>query len=305
MLPRFFIVGAAKSATSSLDRYLNQHFDIFMAPQKETHYFASSVMTRFNGPGDERVINGTIKDLKVYEELFEDAKSVQQVGESSVYYLYYHERVIPEMKALVPNAKIIISLRNPVDRAFSAYMHLVRDSRETLSFSAGIEAIQERQRQGFEPIWDYIGGGRYSAAVQHYIEEFGRQHVKVILYDDIVDDILSVMNDIFEFLNVSQKVSIDTSLTYNVSGIPKNRWLYDFLIHENAIRRVAKMFMPGTVRYIIKDKLLRTFYSRDAFRQPAGLTNEMRQILYGQFFHDDIEQLERTIRQDLSKWKYK
>lgn len=260
-------------------------------------------MGEFRGQGDDHLNKGIIYDLKTYEELFKEvASTVHEIGESSVFYLYFHDVVIPQMKQAVPDAKIIISLRNPIDRAYSAFMHLVRDSREPLSFWEGIQEIEARKSQHYEPIWDYIGCGYYNAAVRHFQDAFGRDNVKVLIYDDILADIAVVMKDIFQFLEVHPDVAIDTSLKHNVSGIPKHRWLYNLVFQESLIKDVVKGLMPIPLRHAIKEQTIAKFRSRGAYRQ-SPLDTETRAKVYQTFYQLEIEQLEYTLQLDLSAWK--
>ncbi|HCI81284.1 MAG TPA: sulfotransferase, partial [Ktedonobacter sp.] len=136
MKPNFFIIGAARSGTSSLDRYLSQHPEIYITPKKETHFFAHDLIpSNFTGPGDERLNNSLIRDEKQYAQLFADTTK-KVVGESSAFYLCFPE-VAERIAQAVPDAKIIVILREPVDRTYSAHTFLSRDGRETLSFEEG------------------------------------------------------------------------------------------------------------------------------------------------------------------------
>src|SRR2546423_7757610 len=133
VMPNFFIVGAARSGTTSLDHYLNQHPEIYMAPRKEVNFFTADHFP-LSGPGDERINRGVIDDVDHYAQLFERVAGERAIGEISVFYLCY-PGTAERIKQAVPAAKIIIVLREPVERAYSAYMHLVRDGREQLGFA--------------------------------------------------------------------------------------------------------------------------------------------------------------------------
>src|SRR5437763_14107291 len=89
VMPNFFIVGAARSGTTSLDRYLSQHPEIYITPKKETHFFAVDYFPpHFTGPGDDRLNELLIRDENQYAKLFADATGAKAVGESSAFYLY-------------------------------------------------------------------------------------------------------------------------------------------------------------------------------------------------------------------------
>lgn len=116
--PNFFLAGAAKSGTSSLFHYLNEHPQIYMSAVKEPHYLCyHHFPAKFTGPGDEGFSQGVIRTLEKYEALFREVKHEPIIGEAPVYYLYCPDtaKVIKEFN---PDAKVVLVLRNPVDRAF-------------------------------------------------------------------------------------------------------------------------------------------------------------------------------------------
>ena len=95
-LPNFFIVGAARSGTTSLDRYLNQHPEIYITPKKETHFFASEDLPLCIGPGDDRLTRLLIRDEDEYAQLFAGVKGKKAIGESSAFYLCFPDTAKPQ-----------------------------------------------------------------------------------------------------------------------------------------------------------------------------------------------------------------
>ena len=119
-LPNLFIVGAAKSGTTSLHNYLNQHPDVFMCTPKEPHFLIN------NEIGKDRISIG-VSDKNKYLNLFLKGKKKQYRGESSVMYLMYPDIVIPKINQQYgEDCKIIIMLRNPIERAYSGFQHVKR-----------------------------------------------------------------------------------------------------------------------------------------------------------------------------------
>src|SRR5947209_2985366 len=226
-MTNFFIVGDARSGTSSLDRYLSQHPQIYFTPVKDTHFFADDCFSSsYKGPGDDRLNKRVIRDSDRYAQLFPRATGAKAIGESSAFYLCFPgtaERIAQK----VSDAKIIMILREPVDRAYSAYMFLQRDNRETLGFAEGLDREEERKQKGFEPMWWYKELGLYSSQVKHYPEVFGKQRVKVLLYEEFFPNPARVLRDVLAFLGVKEDVVIDTSVRYNLSGAPKSRKFYN------------------------------------------------------------------------------
>ena len=138
-LPNLLIVGAAKSGTTSLHNYLKQHPDIFMTKHKEPHFLINSEI------GTGRVHKAVIT-LQDYKKMFETDGKYRYKGESSVMYLAFPEFSIKNIKRyLMPDVKIIIMLRNPIERAFAGYLHNLRyNPSENLSFEEAIDNSEDR-----------------------------------------------------------------------------------------------------------------------------------------------------------------
>jgi Sulfotransferase family len=321
-LPNFFIVGAARSGTSSLDRYLSQHPDIYITSKKETHFFAHAHFPPCLGPGDERLSKLLIRDEDQYTQLFAEAVGKKAVGESSAFYLVF-PGAAERIAQAIPDAKIIIILREPVDRAHSAYTLMVRDGRETRSFEEGLRQEEERKQKGFEPIWWYKDLGLYFEQVKHYLEVFGRRQVQVLLYDKLFAHPGQGLRDIFKFLEVNEDVVIDTSVTYNVSGVPKSRKLYTLLDNviftPNALEKRVKSLTPlhprgaGVLRqYITMEKRIRSLiplHLRMAWAskitsmvvERVSMDTGTRAQLKA-YFAEDVKKLEDLLHRDLRHW---
>src|SRR5699024_143961 len=134
---------------------------------------------------------------------------------------------------LNPKAKIIICLRNPVDRAYSAYWHLRNDERERLSFKDALNEEKVRIANNYEFIWHYKNAGLYYEQVKAYIDIFGRENVCIVLQEEISHNIQSTISYILEFLNLDE-MNIETDNTKNnPSGIPKSKLINKFVRNKN------------------------------------------------------------------------
>jgi hypothetical protein len=299
-LPNFFIVGAARSGTTSLDRYLSQHPEIYVTPRKETHFFAvDDFPPSFKGPGDEKLNTSVIRDQEQYAQLFASVTGKKAIGESSAFYLYFlgtAERIAQA----VPDAKIIILLREPVGRAFSAYSYMVSNGRETLSFEEGLNQEEERRQEGWEPIWWYKELGLYYRQVRHYLEVFGTQQVKVLLYDELCANAGQMLRDVFAFLGVEEDVVIDTSVRHNPSGAPKSRRLYtllgNFIDNPNFLEKRIKSLLPLRLREAWASKAI------DKLTRPALLDPQIHAQLQA-YFAEDVSKLEDLLHRDLLSWQ--
>lgn len=265
-----------------------------MSTIKEPHYLCSHHFPpEFTGPGDEGFSRNIVRTREAYMELFRETGGASVVGDASVYYLYFPDTA-HRIKALNPDAKVIIILRNPVDRAFSAYSHTVRDGRESLPFEAALRAEDERRTSGYQPLWWYREIGMYSKQVRRYLETFDSRHVRVFLYEDL-SNMEHVLAEIFAFLNISQDVSIDTSIRHNASGMPRSRWLYNFFARPNPIKNALKPFLPRRFRQRLGSK------AKGMTLRHLTLGVQTRYRLMKEY-QDDIAALESLIDRDLSHW---
>lgn len=298
-LPNFLIVGATKCGTSSLHKYLDQHPQIFMSKVKEPRFISSQV-TQFplNGPGDHKVESWYVKRYEDYVKLFEGAESYPAVGESSADTLYFYKGCIPVIKEYLGDPKIIIMLRNPVKRAFSAYQHLVRDMREELSFEDGLKEEPNRIKNNWELIYHYTAASMYYESVKAFLENF--TSVKVILNEDQEKRPQQMIRDIFRYLDVDPDVDVNTEIRYNISGKPKSQWLHQFFFEGNMARRLAQ---PIVRRLFSQETRLRIAQKIQEKNLTRLTMNPETKTRLQNFFEDDIKKLEGLLNRDLSIWR--
>jgi len=249
-LPDFFLVGAAKSGTSSLWDYLSQHPDVVMSQPKEPNFFVFDglQLPPDAGPADtdtlyRRLYKDTITDLSSYTALFANASISSVVGEASVRYLYYPET--PErIKAIVPDARIIVMLRHPIDRLYSHYVMNLRHLFEPLSLEQALEQEAERVQQNWGYDWHYVRVSLYAEQVQRYFDLFGRDRVKVVLYDDFRKDPAAIVQDIYAYLGVDPTFKPEVDKQPNAGYVPKSLRLQQFLIEPNPLRSLLERLLP-------------------------------------------------------------
>jgi hypothetical protein len=299
--PTFFIVGAARCGTTSFVGYLDQHPDVFMAPHKESHFFSQGELPpRFSEPdipGVRRLEDYLIGDAVEYEHLFDGVRGERAIGESSVYYLCLPDTPV-RIACEVPDAKIIVLLRNPVDRAHSAYLMLARDGRESLPFEESLALEPERRRQWYEPIWWYTELSRYAPQIERYFAAFGRERVHVILTEELEAHPERTLHDTFCFLGLRPDVPVDTSWRRNAGGTPRarsTRPIQDVMYSSNAVVRGLKSLVPEHARARLGDQLLTASLER------AGLPWEQRLQLWNAF-QNDVARLEHLLQRPLSLW---
>ncbi|MGB3209606.1 MAG: sulfotransferase [Desulforhopalus sp.] len=306
-LPNFLLVGAAKSGTTSLYRYLNGHPEIFMSAIKEPLFFTLDSYKRIsrNDPrhnvADKKMAR--MATLEDYQKLFEEVSDQHKaIGEASAPYLYHYDMAISGIKKTLEDPKILIILRNPIERAFSSYNHLLAEGAESVSFERFLENEAQKKRENWDILNYPVSAGMYYLQVKAYQEHFSR--VKVILLDDLKDRPSDVLRELFEFLDVRVEFSPDTSKVYNKTARSLNGTTGSTL--------AAKMFSDKNYLKVIIRKTLGLFLSRQKLsslgrkgralvaRKPQ-ISSRTRQRLR-QEFAEDILNLQTLISRDLSSW---
>jgi hypothetical protein len=243
-VPNFVLIGAAKAGTTSLHRWLGQHPDIFVPRQKELHFFAAPwLRENCKGPGDARVLQDIPADWDAYRAHYRGAAGRRAIGDlSPSYFAWWPSR--DAIRDRLGHPKIVLALRDPVEKAYSQYMHLVRDGRETLSFAEALAAEEGRTRQGFGALWRYVGGVLYAEPTERFLETFGPERVRILFFEDLVRDPQGTMRDLLTFLEVDPTVPIDTASVSNPSGAPKSPALA-MVLNNPTLRKVARSLLPG------------------------------------------------------------
>lgn len=295
-MPTFLIIGAQKAGTTALHYYLSQHPQIFMSPIKEPGFFAfEGGVPDFQGPGDAEGYRLVTTKLEDYQKLFEDATNETAIGESSTWYL--NNPQAPErIKKYLPNAKLIAILRNPIDRAYSSYQHLVRDGRETeSSFEQALNEEKRRSEANWEYLWRYTDVGLYATHLEGYFNLFDPQQIKVYLYEDLDQFPEKLLKETYQFLEVDE-VSFPGVLTrLNVSGKRKNKLLDDILYKGSLPKKILKPFLPNRFRKELANYIRTKNIIKDS------CPPEVRKKLID-FFYEDIARLQDMIQRDLSHW---
>lgn len=300
-LPNFLIVGAAKSGTSSLHYYLNQHPEVFLPSYTNEGVKVKEPMFLVKENVFGRVRRG-IWNIEDYKKLFENVKGAKAIGEATVFYLNFYHESIPKIKQyLGDDVRIVILLRNPVDRAYSAYQHTFRNNvQETLSFEEALAIEEDRygKDKTITPMTLYKSMGNYCKMVQAFQQHF--KQVKIITYDEFSLQTKSVMEDLFTFLGVQQNVLINYTDKKNVGGwnwtskSAKNLYLNRGFI-KKAGKLVIKIF--PFIKKAIQKKMIDSNKAIVETMKP-----ETRKYLTA-YFKSDIECLEKAINKDLTSWK--
>lgn len=296
-LPNFLIIGAAKSGTTSLYHYIKAHPQIYMTPIKETNFFAyegQEVHVHWEGPSPTAILR-SITDIDTYHKQFQGISDEIAIGEASPLYLYC-ESSPARIKKHIPDVRLISILRNPVERAYSHFIHLRRDGREPCAdFGEALKLEQVRMQENWA--WDYYyrDMGCYYTQLCRYYERFNPSQIKIFLFEDLNRDITRVLREIFRFLDIDMEFVPNTTHQYHVSGIPKIQVLQDFLGRSNAPKTVLKQFIPVDARRWVRRQLMTRNLEKPEL--PKKRYQELIEV-----FRLEILALQDLIERDLSGW---
>lgn len=214
-LPNFLIIGAMRSGTTALTRYLDAHRQVYMAPEKEVHYF------------DRHLDRG----LDWYRSRFASANGQSSIGEATQTYMFLPE-VMPLIAEALPQAKLVAILRNPVDRAYSHYW--MNRSQRTEDRDPATALSEELDRSG-APRFPYLDRGRYVTQLERVVAHFPREALHVLLFEDLVARPAETFASLCGFLG------IDPSLRPENLGEPVNQHIeYRSLWLRNMSKRLPK-----------------------------------------------------------------
>jgi hypothetical protein len=291
--PNFIIIGAMKAATTSLYTYLKQHPDVFMTSIKEPKFFNNLNKDsgfKLQGKGFVK-----IKTLEQYQNLFQEAINEIAIGEASPSYIF-DENCHILIKKILPRVKIIAILRQPVDRAYSNFLHAKRaDKEKDTDFEKAFTEENEMLRKGIKTHY-YLEKGFYYKQLKRYYDVFPTEQIKIILFEDMIKSPEKITREIFEFLNIDSSFTPNTSKKANVSGVPKGTlgWIVMKLRKNNLMPDIE--FSKILPKFIV-NLILNTIYSK-----PKKISNKLIKKLTKQYYIKDIRKLEKLINRDLSIW---
>ncbi len=299
VLPNFLVIGAPKAGTTALHAALQRHPALYMSPVKEPKFFLTDgpPPTR-GGPGDVQTYREHVWRRADYEALFAPAPPEALRGESTPFYLY-DRAAQRRIRAVIPKARLIVVLRDPVERAHSNWTHL---------WSAGLDPIgdvvsacgEERRRiaAGWAPFWHYVSLGRYGEQLEHLFTLFPKDQVLVFRYRDLVDRPADTLDRICLFLGVESGILTEVpreNVTAHPDPTRRHRLLSGALRASAAIGRV----LPDRLGSAITEPLEGLLQKEGRPRQP--LTWAQRQELIG-YFADDNALLQRVTGEDFTDW---
>ena len=286
MEPNFFIAGAPKSGTTNMSYYLMQHPQVFMPENLEPWFFA-----RLDIPQNyEREI---ISDEKKYLNLFKNAKNCKVVGESSPVYLYCPHSAL-EIKNRFPNSKLIISLRNPIEIAYSEYFSLkFMGFDQNRSFDELLDSSEEQLTRNEFHIDSLLEAGFYSKHIKRFQKIFSKNQIKIIIFEEYVKNTVPTINSILSFLGIKESITFDVT-PKGAYKVPRN-FASQKLMNNSTFRKAAKFVIPTVTRQKIGERFLVKESSRPPLKQ-----NQRKRLM--QIYQDDVENLSELLGRNLP-WK--
>ena len=301
-LPDFLLIGAPKAGTTALHAALAGHPELFLSRVKEPKYYlcGDSPPPTYTGPGDAHSNREWVWQRRRYLDLFADAPDHARCGESTPFYLY-HRDARRRIATDLPNVRLVAVLRDPVDRAYSNWMHLWSDGLEPCADV--VEACareQERVDAGWAPFWHYRGLGSYGRQFADLYDHVSPDQVLVLRYRDLVDEPQATLNRVCRFLGVAEDV---------VTAVPagNSRPFVHASVRTRVLGPVLRAgasggrFFPPRVWRTVSRPLVAQLHQRGNPERPA-LSPEQREALRGPFL-EDIALLERITGESYDDWR--
>jgi len=298
-LPDFFVAGVPKAGTTALHSALARHPALFMSPVKEPKFFLTDgPPPSEGGPGDAKTYREHVWRRGDYEALFDGAPRGALKGESTPFYLYNRDAQC-RIKTLVPAARLIVVLRDPVERAHSNWTHM---------WSAGLDpcgdflqaCAQEAERvaAGWADFWRYTGLGRYGEQLQQLYSVFPADHVLVFRYRALIADPVSTLDRVCSFLGVQPGLLTELPRE-NVTVHPDPTARHSVVATARRAGAALSALLPGHLGAGMTDRLEHMLQQDAAPRRP--LTWRQREALIPQF-EADIALLESVTAESFSDW---
>jgi hypothetical protein len=293
--PNFFLVGAPKCATTSMDAYLGQHPQIFMARGKESHFFARDLYPE-----------GIGCSWDLYSSMFENVSGENIRGESSVFYLL-SRTAAKDLAAFAPDAKILIMLRNPLDVLESHHSQIVYEgieSEKDVTTALRLETDRKNScpsdRATYkERVKHYSDVVRFGEQLARFREHFTPEQIHTVIYDDLKADMAHEYAKVLAFLGVDTNFQPVFELK-NANKTVRSATLRTLLYQTpEPITRLSRMVLPNyTLRRRVRNAIKRMNTNYQPRRPMAqDLRREIAQTLRA-----DMENLSEALGRDLTPW---
>lgn len=293
--PNFFIVGAAKSGTTSLYNYIGQHPDLYFSPIKEPAHFVRNLpYERYS-------------DIGSYLSLFKKAGNAKAIGEASTGYLFDKDAA-SLIHDKFPSAKIIIILRNPSEMVFSfwRYEQACGDESSTFEYVISDAGIKDRRSDAFKKScrdswwadYVYMDRGLYFEQVRRYVDVFGRDNLRVYIFERLIKDPKLVCSDIFKFLGIDSGFVPDYSKVYNKTGRVRSKFFRKIIERKYPLLRAL---LPTCIKSMVRSNVSSWNIGKAEKKEMSVSAREYLE----NFFSSDIKNLEKLMGEEIKEWESK
>jgi len=288
-MPNLFVLGAAKAGTTALCQYLAQHPEIYFPSEKEPGFFSDNLLY---SKGWEWYLS----------KYFADAAGYLVRGEGTPRYLRMPQRLIPRLKKAYSDdeLKFVVVLRDPVLRAWSHYLHRVRDGAESKSFAQALQLEDERMAEDPEAWYGYFRDGLYSQQLKEWFEEYPRENFKIIFSENLLEAADEEVSEVFRFLHVNDSIRLSEVKKRNQASTIRFKWLAGMMHSDSIFKTVLRLVLNDDLRRDLAKKIIRK--NRKEFDVVPKLDPDDAFRLRGKYM-EEINDLERLLQCDLSRWK--
>lgn len=295
--PNVFLIGAQKAATTSLFDWMAQHPEV-CAPfsMKDTPFFI-----------DDTLYNKGLEFLhKVYQTEYQGEPVILNGSANIIYF----EKALLRIAALDPGAKLILVLRNPVDRAISAFNFARKRNMEPLTLEEAIDAEPERIKKGDLRVLSnntYLDHGRYFHQIQRLHSIFPPEQLLVLFYEDLRNKPEAVIEKTYRFIGVDPAF-VPEFKTLNKTGAVRFRWIRNLIYSQSRakqflVRNVIDRWFPYDLKYRTKIFFLNLVTKRKTDPNENRGTDPKTLKRMKELLSEDTKQLEALLEKDLSAWK--
>ena len=294
--PNFIIAGFPKCGTTSLHHYLSEHPQIFMPSQKELHFFTYEILSKLkNGPKDGAVKKTQIQDSKKYLDFYRNVKNEIAVGDASPSYINYPNQFL-KIKEYLEDPKFIIVLRDPINRAYSNYLHLKREQRETLTFKEAVNRENKRIKDKYSDFWYYKFNSTYYDKILKAKETF--KEVLIITSEELNENHVATMKKVYKFLDVDCNfITKRKSNRFNKGGYYKKNLFTKIIFQPSKFKNLIKKFIKPTPS--LKILLARV---ASVFRAKTEEIDEETVLYLTKHFREDVKKL-KSLNINTSNWR--
>jgi len=211
--PNFLIVGERRSGTTTLARWIEAHPEIYLHPKMDMAFFWDRELV-----GAKEWIDGKVDydkwyiehSKEDYEANFPQETQYKAIGEKSADYLFWepcHERI----QTYYPDIKLVLTLRNPIERAWSMYWNEVGKGRETLTFEEAISQEEERiQKSDYAKAHlSYVSRGNYANSIKNLLKHFKKENLHIIVLEHSIANPEKALRSLYDFLGVDSAKGYD------------------------------------------------------------------------------------------------